>query len=248
MAKKKKEMGVCCICGKFGELSFEHVPPKAAYNKDTIIEYQWEDVIRKRKVKPKVVQGGVGAFTLCQSCNNLTGSWYGGEYAKWAKTCHDLITLNSKKITGDVVTINNVYPLRFLKQVVACFMSVIGSRTNGHFLKKHPEFTTFLLDKQNNELPYNFRFFLSLSTSSEVRRLPILHKIEVNRLSLNVLSTMKLSEIIHLPLHLIMTLDDKVIESSTEITVFKSFGYDEKTNIEIPLYVNTFKVPLPKFP
>ena len=40
MAKRKKESGKCRICGKEGKLSFEHVPPEAAFNKATAIELE----------------------------------------------------------------------------------------------------------------------------------------------------------------------------------------------------------------
>ena len=29
---RKKTIGKCALCGRIGELSFEHIPPKAAFN------------------------------------------------------------------------------------------------------------------------------------------------------------------------------------------------------------------------
>ena len=35
MANKSTKVGICRLCKESKELSFEHVPPKAAYNKNT---------------------------------------------------------------------------------------------------------------------------------------------------------------------------------------------------------------------
>lgn len=93
MARRKKKPGMCRICGKKGDLSFEHVPPQSAFNKTTVIEYTLESWTTKRKVKGKQRQGGVGEHTLCEQCNNDTGSWYADEYVKWAKTAFDIFSL-----------------------------------------------------------------------------------------------------------------------------------------------------------
>jgi len=108
MARRKKT-GVCCICGQTGELSFEHVPPKAAYNKITVIEYEWEQHVQNRKSKGRSRQGGAGAYTLCEQCNNNTGPWYGDEYVKWARSCHDIMLLwNRYNITQGSVCLHNL--------------------------------------------------------------------------------------------------------------------------------------------
>jgi hypothetical protein len=85
MARRKKVNGVCRICGQYGALSFEHVPPQEAFNKSTVIEYTVESWVTKRRVKDKQQQGGIGQYTLCETCNSNTGAWYGGEYVKWAR-------------------------------------------------------------------------------------------------------------------------------------------------------------------
>lgn len=119
MAKKEEVVGQCRICGKHGKLSFEHVPNRAAYNKITTIEYSWEDeYIHKKQTKGKIRQGGIGEYTLCEKCNNNTGHWYGGEYTRWARACFEYLR-NRKPSSVEpdeaVLTLYNVYPLRFLK-------------------------------------------------------------------------------------------------------------------------------------
>ncbi len=66
-ARKKNVVGQCRICGKEGGLSFEHVPNRKAYNKETVIEYSWEDVIARKKTdRGKIVQGGIGELVTRQ--------------------------------------------------------------------------------------------------------------------------------------------------------------------------------------
>jgi|TARA_B110000967_G_scaffold118945_1_gene121677 hypothetical protein len=35
MSRKKPEIGICRICKKEKKLTFEHIPPKVAFNKNT---------------------------------------------------------------------------------------------------------------------------------------------------------------------------------------------------------------------
>ena len=75
----KKEIGYCHICGCYGELSYEHIPPENALNTNKAIIYTGDDVIKRYKgEKSKYIcrQQGMGKFSLCENCNNKTGSWY----------------------------------------------------------------------------------------------------------------------------------------------------------------------------
>ena len=81
-------LGVCRLCGQKGELSFEHVPPKAAYNDQTVFRmevekfYELEDGQRPRGFQKR---GGWGYHSLCIPCNNMTGRMYAPSFIKWCK-------------------------------------------------------------------------------------------------------------------------------------------------------------------
>jgi hypothetical protein len=254
MARKKKQMGVCRICNTRGALSVEHVPPQAAYNKETVVEYSWQDTPTRRKVKGRSIQGGVGQFTLCETCNNNTGDWYGREYVKWARVCQDvIIRWRQKGITQDKVTLSNVYPLRFLKQVVTCFFSVVGAPGSGVFANNNPELVQFVLDKQKNSLAEGFRFFLNLyaysSPSTALRRFPLAGKITIQHdagfKAITPLFADSFSEIAHPPFQLVMTQDGEIFHNATEITEFASFGYYDRVNQEIELRIVSSASPYP---
>src|SRR5690348_901160 len=91
-------IGQCCICGeKEVKLSFEHVPPRKAYNDHRIFETNIQEMVRGKwdgqaiPAQGKWVQGGAGRYTLCEWCNNVTGSWYGTPYITWAKQAFERI-------------------------------------------------------------------------------------------------------------------------------------------------------------
>jgi 5-methylcytosine-specific restriction endonuclease McrA len=86
LAGKRKFYGTCHICGIKGKLTFEHVPPKAAFNDKPILLTTLEDAIAKGLepiTKGETQQRGAGGHTLCGNCNNNTGGWYGNYFVEW---------------------------------------------------------------------------------------------------------------------------------------------------------------------
>ena len=238
MSKKKRvRVGECHICGERGQLSFEHVPNRAAYNRATIIEYSCEDMLLQRQAaRKRIVQGGVGRYTLCERCNNNTGHWYGGEYTKWARACFDFLAAcqAAGTVPGEAaVTLHNVYPLRFIKQVVVCFFSVAPGLRH-----THPQLVQYVLGKEENRLPEGCRFFLNFYHGPKLRRWPIAGKITVayGNGRLIPLSGSVLSEITHPPFALIMA-DETGFVGAGEITGFTRYEYDQVENVTLNLRV-----------
>lgn len=88
-------------------------------------------------------QRGVGMYSLCSKCNNLTGKYYGNEYIKFANTIDILfpeILKHDKKMAG--IKIKGMNPLLFAKQILSMFCSTCPNIT-----KKHPEIIELLLNK-----------------------------------------------------------------------------------------------------
>src|SRR6267378_1445712 len=88
MRRSRGKVGKCHLCGTVGPLSFEHVPPKAAFNNRPVIAYGFDEAIKAGPEQPKggrIRQRGAGAYTLCNRCNNNTGKWYGRFFAGWAR-------------------------------------------------------------------------------------------------------------------------------------------------------------------
>lgn len=82
-----ERFGYCRLCGEFKKLTFEHIPPEAAFNSNPIYFKDFENLfdkssyhygLRKRSNK------GAGGYHLCEKCNNDTGGWYAKHYVELA--------------------------------------------------------------------------------------------------------------------------------------------------------------------
>ncbi|MFH1523421.1 MAG: hypothetical protein ABIF04_00480 [Chloroflexota bacterium] len=242
MTRKKDVWGRCSICEKQGKLSFEHVPNQAAYNQSAVIEYSWENVlVKKENFKGKIIQGGIGEYTLCESCNNDTGHWYGGEYTRWAKSCFAFLMTHKSSLSDlneATIKLHNVYPLRFLKQVVVMFFSV----TPG-LARTYPKLQKYVLDKQETQLPEGCRFYLNFyfGTRPILKRWPLAGKISVRVEGNQIIpiSSSIISEMAHPPFAIIMAEDNGFLGAG-EITSFTRCGYNQMVK-EVTLKLRILK-------
>jgi hypothetical protein len=79
--------GICHICGAYGKLSYEHVPPSAAFNDKPVLYTTLLKILQRGDLDGltgKKLQRGAGANKLCEKCNATTGHWYGAAFADWA--------------------------------------------------------------------------------------------------------------------------------------------------------------------
>ena len=160
----KKEIGYCHICGCYGELSYEHIPPENALNTNKAIIYTGDDVIKRYKgEKSKYIcrQQGMGKFSLCENCNNKTGSWYVPQYSDVAKNVARSLHKREKLEHGDILgfSVNNFPALAFIKQVITMFCSLLPIEE-----VKRLGFDKLLLEKDNNEVDttlFDLRIYLT---------------------------------------------------------------------------------------
>ena len=113
----KKKFGKCHLCGKYEELTFEHVPPKSANNKDRAKLLTGKEIFDTKKLRTGESlryinqQQGAGNYTLCKECNNNTGDWYAKEYIKFANEIGYILTnqidLNTSK--GIILDSNKLF-------------------------------------------------------------------------------------------------------------------------------------------
>ena len=163
-----KPQGYCCICGELKELTFEHVPPSCSFNNKPIfiqgIEHLWDDssyVFGKKRMSNR----GLGSYSLCAECNNKTGAWYAKDFCEFAKQGMNIL----RSTQQDSRVIDGTYflkPLNVFKQIVAMFMSADKS---GHLRDNH-HLRAFLLDKELQKFPEEFRVYL-YSNASPFKRL-----------------------------------------------------------------------------
>ena len=102
--KSHRPEGPCHLCGVHTRLSFEHVPPEAAFNRYPIVRATREQILSPDEFSGEggiVEPRGSGAYTLCERCNSFTGGCYGAEYASWARQGFERIHRMRTSVNGD---------------------------------------------------------------------------------------------------------------------------------------------------
>lgn len=241
MTKKNNHVGNCRICNKYGKLTFEHIPPKCAFNDkeariytgDSFMQlmcdknrYPWDH----EGVRYKLLQKGLGDYTLCEKCNNITGELYGEEYKKWVYTTLKLINDNSedhKKAKSVTLSLKNVYPGRFIRQV----LSIICSTYPG-FTKRYPFVKKLILNKNfvYDETP-EFRIYMYLLKNPYNGYTGVTGILMANR-------TIKLIDEIDLyPFGFYLSLSSAK-ENETDITKFINCSYNDLGEVDLIMNVH----------
>ena len=173
-----KHPGYCKLCGQFKELTFEHVPPKKAFNSSAVRVFPFDEVIKLYTcsdgrmpwdisgLKGKIQQKGGGNYYLCRECNNNTGSWYIEEYTTLANTLNQMIRSNSL-IKGNAYSfkILQMHPLRILKAVMTMFCDINHNCFGDDSLRQ------FLLQKESQNFDANKYSVYMFLTSPNMSRL-----------------------------------------------------------------------------
>jgi hypothetical protein len=192
----------CHICGELKKMSFEHVPPEAAFNDQRIIRTAFLEMLAAEnldELKGKYQQRGAGAYTLCEKCNSDTGAWYADAYARWARQAMAYVI--STRGRPSLQLPYNLFPLRVLKQVVCMFFSVNGS----HFQKGQADLVRFVLNKEMKFFPSHVRvlaFYTFSDRSRSVGTTAVVHGMGSSQSKMHVLS-----EVTFPPFGFVMTMD-----------------------------------------
>lgn len=221
----KNTFGNCSLCGEYKKLSFEHVPPAAAFNNKPIYVQGHEHLIDKNSYvfgKKKRSNRGFGGYTLCESCNNNTGDWYARDFVSFAHQGMSVITKSAPKyiVTGTY----RIKPLNVIKQVLTMFMSADKSG----YLQSNKELVDFLLNKESVCMPdkYGVHIYSTLS--------PLKRMIGYSIVSDPKLGVQKWSEINFQPFGYLLTEDSiPAHKHMCDISRFANFKYDQELSVEI---------------
>jgi hypothetical protein len=225
--------GTCHLCGSNGRLSFEHVPPEAAFNDQRVLEADIHKLLGgdliKHLEKPsgKYNQRGAGKYTLCERCNTSTGGWYSRAYVEFVKQVYPL----AQNVPPDVVvTIEcSICPLDVLKQILVMFCSA----SPPSFAQKHPRLVRYLLNPESRDAD-DQRVFLSLydvNNSNAARQSGLTGRIDGSRQS------HLFSEISFPPFNLVMSVSGGNPDPRLfEITTFKDYAHREQRRVRLQLY------------
>lgn len=227
--------GICRLCGEETDLSFEHVPPKTTFNKNTkYTSVDLEDYVKienplKNPPKGKVKQGGIGYNSFCKTCNSFLGSNYVPAYKRWVQGGFEI--LKNTECYHHRYWIKMVEPLKILKQIISMFLAINGE----WYLESFPELADFVSNPESKSLPDKYRLFTYLTRAEESRyRSHVVH----GDLALGTLKNC--SEIAFPPYGYVLTIDfEGQIKFLNDITSFKEFEINKKSD----LIINMFQLP-----
>lgn len=222
MSPARKKFGFCCICGAEGKLSFEHVPPRSAFNDHPVLVADIRELIGNwdgeiRSVKGKVHQLGAGDYTLCEKCNSDTGAWYGSAFADWAYQAFRVLTFTRGQ--PFLYYQFRIFPLRVIKQIICMFFSSNGP----HFRTVHPDLVRFVLNREARYLEPEIRIYAYYNLSPVSRQSGV-----TSLLKLDAQEAHTFSEIANLPFGYVMTLESAVPDNRpVDISFFGNYRYDD---------------------
>lgn len=229
--------GKCHICGEYKELTFEHIPPRKAFNDSRGFVYSGEEILHSsnfpwdtKNIKREQLQKGIGKYTLCGKCNNDTGSWYGNEFVDFINKSYQIINQN-KIITNSwlSVTIPEIYPLKIAKQIVSMFLS----NNSEYFSDRHPLLRSLILSKGKKGIsPDDYGLFLFILKSNYGRSAGVTPILKTDTGSSRVVS-----EFTWFPFGYVLELNPKYIKKEyCDITFFlNKFNLDDKRSINLTL-------------
>jgi hypothetical protein len=226
----REKRGKCHICGMIGPLSFEHIPPRKAFNERPVVRAQFEELVGlgpDEPIRGQTQQRGMGEYTLCPKCNNNTGSWYGKNFVDWCYQGFEIL-LRSKG-NPSLIYLNYLFPLRILKQIITMFFSVNGPE----FCDANPELVKFVLNRDKKYLSPKYRFFVYYNTSSRLRCSGVSSRVDINTQNICVFSEMN-----YFPYGYVMTFDSPPPDQRLfEITHFSMCSYNEfkVTTLKLPV-------------
>lgn len=247
----KKRFGICHLCGNNGELSFEHIPPKKAFNNCPVSFYNYFMGKTEGGYNTQHSQKGLGEYTLCGNCNNNTGGWYGTAFINWAKQSMDILQYTQNR--PSLFYRFRIYPLRVIKQIATIMFSV----NDNQFSKDHQELVKFVLNKDQHHLNPDTKFY-AFYNAGGFRMSAGMGKMKTNDFSFESLvektNTIRtqiethriFSEFAFPPLGYVLAFDREIPDDRLiDISYFASYRYSDKDTIELRLPVLPVDSPYP---
>lgn len=127
--------GICALCGQVGKLTFEHIPPRAAFN-DHHVNSVRGDVYYKALtterlpwnldgMRYKSNQRGSGGYYLCERCNSVLGGKCVEQYVLFAEAAAYYLH-NTGAQTGQSIEldIKSFCPGGFIREIMSMFCCV----------------------------------------------------------------------------------------------------------------------------
>jgi hypothetical protein len=213
-------------------LTFEHVPPRGAYNDFPRFHYATNEFITHRYQggpPPTILSDprGAGAYTLCGDCNMRCGSRYAPHFIEWAVSWQT--ALDSDRTTRSINARYLTRRSRIMKQIVAMFLSACPPRTG----EINPGLRRFVWNAETKRLPEGIRIYVALTRDKDARQAGGAGKIDLDG------GGSVFNEVAFAPLILVLTLGDTPPPDKRliDITFFAMAGHRDRQATQLTLPV-----------
>ena len=237
----RNKTGQCHLCGNITSLTYEHVPPRKAFNSNKAFMYYGRDVIGCNNfpwdfsgLKANQQQRGIGYYTLCGKCNNDTGAWYGDAFVGFIHKGYQAIYDNNFLSLGQdelKITLPDIYPLRILKQIITMFFSINSPNLSA----VHPDLRALVLSKDKKGIsPKTYGIYLYVLKGTIARHIGLAGIIHIPTGEIRVLSELSAP-----PFGFVLEINPKDKHAYCDVTFFANkFGYNEKRTITLNIPVH----------
>lgn len=222
--------GICCLCNESKELTFEHVPPKAAFNNEPVFIQKHEHLNEENSPlfgKRERSNRGFGGHTFCKECNNKTGAWYAKDFAAFAHQGMEILNevLVTKQPRYFVKGVYKIKPLNVLKQILVMFMSADKAGS----LRSQKDLINFIVNQKSQSLSKRFKVFLYSNHSVNFR----MAGLSVSAFG-DLSKPQKWVEINFKPFgYLLADESDPAHKDMVDVTFFKDYKYNEEAIINL---------------
>lgn len=236
MGRRKTEHGRCRLCGEIKKLSFEHIPPRSSFNKNTVYHISSiKDSLESGdflnpKIKGTTKQGGTGNNSLCIDCNNFLGRTYVDSYNGWVHVGIDRLKVYNDSPISFII--QDFEPLKVLKQIFSMFISM----DDEDCYDRHKDLCDYVRDPNSNKLPEEYRILTYLNNVGNTFYIPPMSYGNF-KTGLLVFCT----ELTFSPFGYVFTIgNNNTIDKLIDITSFNRYKFEDKVSIE---FYNLHKLP-----
>lgn len=234
--------GICRLCGNYDKLTFEHIPPKKAFNNKQILLRTFEKLIAEKSKYREPFYKGLGRYSLCERCNNLTGTWYGSAFVNFIE--QGLVYYQSVKSNKILTLPYYIRPLNVLKQILMMMLAMQPPNAPTY----HRELRRYLLSRTNLQLPSEYKIYLYYFAAGQLRFESGTAMLDVN----NGGGSLVLAEVTIPPFGYFVTSTNNklkpnpVLKQLCDITWFNQYQYNVWTrlHLRIPSKETHFPTPL----
>ena len=171
---KEKRIGKCRLCQEIKELSFEHVPPKGAFNDTRVKMVSVETMLKTgtfygpelKNQYGKIIQQGRGDYYLCSDCNSKTGQWYASQYIGFVRALASVLAKVDLNNTERIkIGFEEANPVALFNQALTMFCDINEGLAADDSIKE------YLLDKESKEFNADkYKIFMYIHKGAAYRQ------------------------------------------------------------------------------